>query len=90
MNRSRTQLKRVLLAMTALAIARPVPLFACAVCFGDPQAPMTKGLTWGIVALAGFIATVLGGVVVFFVHVGRTTSQLKPRTAEAPTPDSKS
>ncbi len=45
--------------------------WACAVCFGEPGAPMTRGLTWGIISLGGIMSLVLVGVAGFFVHVNR-------------------
>lgn len=71
--------------LTALAaILSPSGLFACSVCYGDPDAPMTKGLSWAIVALIGVVAVVLSGVVVFFVHTIRNSSpQLNPVEAES-------
>jgi len=32
---------------------------ACAVCFGDPESPMTKGAAAGVVALGSFAVFVL-------------------------------
>ncbi|MGN6644005.1 MAG: hypothetical protein ACTHKU_13490 [Verrucomicrobiota bacterium] len=64
---------KCLLVATLLVLMNPARLLACAVCYGEPDAPMTKGLTWAIVALAGIVACVLSGVVVFFFQVGRNS-----------------
>lgn len=61
------------LALTALSLQ---PAGACAVCFGDPSAPMTHGLNWAIFALGGVVGTVLFGVTVFFIHVGRRSAEV--------------
>lgn len=57
-------------AMT-VALAGPWPAWACAVCYGDPGAPASRGLAWAVVALVGVVALVLSGVVAFFVHAVR-------------------
>lgn len=35
---------------------------ACAVCFGDPSSPMTKGAVAGMLCLLGVILFVLAGI----------------------------
>lgn len=45
--------------------------WACAVCYGESDAPMSRGLTWAVVVLAGMVGMVLVGVTGFFVHVSR-------------------
>ena len=34
-------------------------LFPCAVCYGNPEAPMAKGMSMGVLTLIGFIGFVL-------------------------------
>lgn len=65
---------RCALIIAVLAMMSPARLFACAACYGESDAPMAKGLTFAIIALAGIIAFVLSGVVVFFVHLGKKSS----------------
>jgi hypothetical protein len=78
--------KAVWLAV-AWSVLQPANVLACSVCYGDPDAPMTKGLTWAIVALVGVIGVVLSGVVAFFVHAARkSSSNLNGAPAES-TPD---
>ncbi len=74
--------------VVALVAARPMSAFACAICYGDPDSPMTNGLTWAILALALVVGCVLTGVVAFFVHANRAAaSQAAPSTApEEPRP----
>jgi heme/copper-type cytochrome/quinol oxidase subunit 2 len=45
---------------------------ACAVCYGEPDSPAAKGLTWAIIALAAIVGVVLGCIVAFFVHASKT------------------
>ena len=52
-------------------IAWPSSLHACAVCFGAPDDPMTKGMQWGIATLIFFLIPVLGSVGGFFVFLSR-------------------
>ena len=42
---------------------------ACAVCFGAPDDPMTKGMQWGIATLLFILVPVLGGVGSFCVFL---------------------
>jgi hypothetical protein len=63
---------------------------ACSVCFGDPDAPMTKGMAMGILALGGFITFVLAGILAFCfflmrrakTHPLQTTAAAARSTAE--------
>ena len=60
------------LSFLALAmLACPSALEACAVCFGAPDSPMTKGMQWGIASLVLILVPVLGGVGGFFVFLSR-------------------
>ena len=38
------------------------PAWACSVCFGNPDSPMAKGVTAGVLLLVGVIGFVLLGV----------------------------
>ena len=49
----------------------PSAIEACAVCFGAPESPMTKGMQWGIASLILILVPVLGGVGGFFVFLSR-------------------
>jgi heme/copper-type cytochrome/quinol oxidase subunit 2 len=45
-----------------IGLALPGIAAACATCFGDPQAPMTKGLNNGILMLLGVVGVVYVGI----------------------------
>ncbi|MCS7089308.1 MAG: hypothetical protein RMN51_06125 [Verrucomicrobiota bacterium] len=63
----------------------PGSALACAVCYGDPGAPASKGLAWAVVSMVCIVGLVLSGVVAFFVHAVRhekKTSALEPRQQE--------
>lgn len=49
---------------------------ACATCFGAPDAPLTKGLNWGIGSLLVMILMVLGGVASFFIYLMRRAASM--------------
>jgi heme/copper-type cytochrome/quinol oxidase subunit 2 len=54
-----------------LLFAAPHTASACAICFGDPDSPWTKALSWGILALLAVVLLVLGGIVAFFIHMSK-------------------
>jgi len=57
--------------LTLSIIFWPSSLHACAVCFGAPDDPMTKGMRWGIATLIFVLLPVLGSVGGFFVFLSR-------------------
>ena len=70
-------LKTVLVLVALFGLIQP-SAFACSICYGEPDSPMTRGLTWAIIALGGIVGVVLAGVALFFVHVSRRTAGLPP------------
>jgi hypothetical protein len=71
------------LGLVAVMLAPVRPALACAVCFGAPESPLTRGLGWGILCLLGVVLLVLAGVGAFFLHVARRSSGVRP-TADFP------
>lgn len=70
--------KRIVwLCALAVLLARPDSILACAVCYGQSDSPLAQGMNWGIMTLLGVILSVLSGIVVFFVHVGRKSASLQ-------------
>lgn len=65
------RLRQILIVGLAALLLAPSSGWACAVCYGEPDAPMSRGLTWAVVVLAGMVGMVLVGVTGFFVHVSR-------------------
>jgi len=57
--------------MGAMMLLLPQRLLACATCYGESDAPMARGVTFAILFLGMVIASVLAGVVAFFVHARR-------------------
>ncbi len=64
----------------AMLIALPQGASACAVCFGAPDAPMTKGMAWGILSLLAIILTVLAAVSAFFIFLAKKSATLAAST----------
>ncbi|HEY2081865.1 MAG TPA: hypothetical protein VGI88_03705 [Verrucomicrobiae bacterium] len=56
------------------AAFQPGSLFACAACYGASDAPMAKGMNWGIFSLLGVVTMVLGGIATFFVFIGKKSA----------------
>jgi hypothetical protein len=65
------------IALTAALALSPMAVRACAVCYGEPDSPATRGLTWAIVALAAIVMAVLAGAVMFFVQANRKAAVLE-------------
>ena len=70
-------LQKILVLVLASFLGLPSAL-ACSVCYGEPDSPMTRGLSWAIIALAGIVGLVLTAVTMFFVHVNRRANALEP------------
>lgn len=64
-------LKTILVAAAALAGFAPLPLLACAACYGKSDSPLASGMNWGIFTLMGVIVTVLATIAGFFVYIVR-------------------
>ena len=65
-------MSRTVLALVAtLILAAPRSARACAVCFGDPGAQMTKGAEQGVWFLLGIMVLVQMGFGIFFLYLRR-------------------
>ena len=63
----------------ALLLAFATSAAACPVCFGDPNAPMQKGVNSGIWVLLGVIGSVQIGFVALFLSFRRRARDLQRR-----------
>ena len=54
------------LLVLGFLLASAEPAAACAVCYGDPNSLLTKGMNNGILALLGIVGAVQVGFVAFF------------------------
>jgi hypothetical protein len=64
----------LLAAAAVLLSAHPLAASACAICYGEPDSPVSKGLSYAIIALGMIVAVVLAGITAFFVHTSRKAS----------------
>lgn len=74
----------IVCALTACLFLLPEAARACAVCFGDPESAMAKGVVAGVWVLLGVVSFVLVGVAgisLFWVHRSRMlTRPIDPDT----------
>jgi hypothetical protein len=71
-------------ALIFLAAMQAHPVWACAACYGQSDAPMAQGMNWGILSLLGIIVLVLGGVAGFFVYLARRAGEVAVSAPVAP------
>ena len=84
---------RGLRGLAAMAIAggalQPAVARACAACYGQSDAPMAKGMNWGIFTLLCVVVCVLGGVASFFVYLGKRSAATGGGAASSSTPEAR-
>ena len=68
---------RVVMAALLALLASPRLAAACAVCFGDPGAQMTKGAEQGVWFLLGVMVFVQVGFGIFFLYLRRRASRFR-------------
>ena len=49
---------------------------ACAVCFGAPDSPIAKAVSWSVIALLGIVMIVLTGVAAFFIYLAKRAREV--------------
>ena len=67
----------VIAAALALPLVTPRLAAACAVCFGDPSAQMTKGAEQGVWFLLGIMLLVQAGFGIFFFYLRRRAQRFR-------------
>ena len=72
----RNKMKIIPLLLTA-SIFHSLPADACAVCFKDPNSPLTKGIIVGVLFLGAVVGGVLGGIAGVAVTWGRRSRRQK-------------
>ena len=50
-------------------------LFPCAVCYGNPESPMTHGMNMGVLTLMGFIIFILCVIVYSIITISIRTKK---------------
>ncbi|MFQ5628836.1 MAG: hypothetical protein ACE5I1_08750 [bacterium] len=53
----------------------PTISYACPVCFGAPESPLTEGMNMAILTLLGIIGTLLGMFGAFFIYLRNRAKQ---------------
>ena len=51
-------------------------LFPCAVCYGNPESPMSHGMSMGVLTLMGFIGFILFVVLFSIFSISNRTKKL--------------
>jgi hypothetical protein len=69
--------RRIVVATVLAMLASPRFAAACAVCFGDPNAQMTKGAEQGVWFLLGVMVLVQAGFGIFFLYLRRRASRFR-------------
>ena len=54
----------------------PGALFPCAVCYGNPEAPMSHGMNMGVITLLGFIIFILLTIAVSIITISMRTKKI--------------
>ena len=70
-------MRQFLLTIGILIFTIPELSHACAVCYGDPQSPMTAGLNQAIfflLGVIGFILTIVISIGIYFVKRSKNLS----------------
>lgn len=66
---------------SAAALSWTPSVQACAVCFGQTDSPLGKGLHWGVLALLGFIFAMLAAFGAFAVFLARRSVRCEAERA---------
>ena len=62
--------------MIMLITIFPREIFSCAVCYGDPQSPMSQGMSMGVLTLMGFIFFVLSIIIYSIISIAIRTKNI--------------
>lgn len=65
--------------LSASYLLSAIPAWACPVCFGNPDSPLTKGTSNGILFLLGVIGLVQIGFVALFITFWRRARAIRRR-----------
>ena len=67
----------MLVKFIAIIILLSSILFPCAVCYGNPEAPMSHGMNMGVLTLLGFIGFVLCMLIYSIISISIRTKKIK-------------
>ena len=80
MNRCSSRFVVVFFLAVAVVVCMTDRAAACAVCYGDPDSPMAKGVVAGVLTLVGVIGFVLVGIAgtgLFWIQRSRRLERLE-------------
>ena len=63
----------MLVKFITIIILFPGVLFPCAVCYGNPDSPMSHGMNMGVLTLLGFIGFILCTVLFSIFYISNRT-----------------
>jgi len=84
MRRSGWMISGVSATVAAVWLGLPAVAAACATCFGDPQAPATKGLNNAILMLLGVVGLVYVGIGKLFWEFRKRSKKLEEQQPVRP------
>jgi len=61
--------------ITILITFIPGYIFACSVCYGNPESPMTHGMNMGVLTLMGFVGFILCIIVYSIILISIRTKK---------------
>ena len=66
----------MLVRFITIIILFPSILFPCAVCYGNPESPMSHGMSMGVLTLMGFIGFILFVILFSIFSISNRTKNL--------------
>jgi hypothetical protein len=85
LRRGKQLIASILAVAAAAELLHPVSAQACAACYGQSDAPIARGMNWGILSLLGMVGVVLGILSAFFVFLARKAGEVPAVPTGAPT-----
>jgi Mn2+/Fe2+ NRAMP family transporter len=76
-----SRLLKVVTSVLVIYVALLQNSWACSVCFGDPNSPMTHGAKAGVAVLLGIVGAVLGGILAVAFYWMRRAKLLRVQAA---------
>ena len=78
----RRALRSIVVAVWMVAVPRAA--LACPVCFGQSDSPLALGINYGILAMLGFIGSLLVAFASFFIYLIRRARLVESGALTAP------
>jgi len=75
---------RFVATVVVTLVGTPLPLLACAACYGKSDSALALGMNWGIFSLLAVVVFVLGGIAAFFVYLAKRAAATSSDDAAAP------